>query len=1076
MSGSSTTHHNVHPVIATPQPSLSTVSVPGYQVLEELGRGGMGVVYKARQIGLNRIVALKMLRSGMQAEAIELARFRAEAEAVAALQHPNIVQIFEVGEYNGVPFFSLEYVEGGNLAQKLKGTPQQPRFAAQLSVVLARAIHAAHERGIIHRDLKPGNVLLQNIESQLQKEDPTSGSTYGQLKSAICKITDFGLAKRLEDQGGQTQTGVVVGTPTYMAPEQASGKTDAIGPATDVYALGVILYEMLTGRPPFQGETSFDTLWQVAHQDPVPPRQQQPRVPRDLETVCLRCLRKLPAQRYTSAAALADDLQRFLSGLPVQARAVGVGERLFLWIRRQPAAAGVAGAAVLATLAGTTAFTMDRPVVALLSLIVPVVVSSFGGLTWQWQRARVEKRLAEEQRQQAEAARHESETAHREAEAARREAEAQARKAAAALSGAEETMYSLQIALAEREMRAANIAGAEGLLDACDPGKRHWEWFYLKRLCHTERATLAGAALPLLQVVWSPDGQELAAAGWDHKVHVWEMEKGQEVQVLAGHERQITALAYHPNGRLLASAGGDQVILLWDVLTGQRLSALRGHQHSVLSVAFSPDGRRLASAGADQLVKLWDARTGKEGYVMRGHSREINSLAFSPDGWQLASAGADQVVKLWDVGNGQEIRTLSGHSGPVLTVAFSPDGRCLASAGEDRTVRLWEIETGQTLNVLRGHAGAILGLSFRSDGQYLASAGWDRIIKVWNTQTGTEVTALRGHSGIVTSVAFHGDGRQLASASEDRTVKLWDLVAAGESRTLSGQKSGILEVAVSGDGRRLFSRGARLPGGDPGELLLWDLHSHQSLGGLDNPGPVCGLACSPDGKQVALARTDGLLSLRTFESGETVFEIRAHAGAVTGVAFSPDAGLIATAGMDGMAFLWNAATGRQFRALRTEFPIGGLAWSGDSRQIALIRRDPIRSGGEVHFWSLESGCLTGSVSSETPVTAAAFSPDGRRLATAHPDAAVRLWDPTGGNYIPLLGHQGEVAAVAFSCDGRRVVSASHDETVKLWDANTGREFITLRGHTREVTAVAFDPNSKRLFSGSMDQTIQIWET
>jgi tetratricopeptide (TPR) repeat protein len=306
---------------------LSRFAPAGYEILGELGRGGMGVVYKARQAGLNRLVALKMILAGSHAGPDELARFRTEAEAVAALQHPNIVQIYEVGERDSLPYFSLELVEGGSLADRLDGTPWPPRAAAALVAALARATHYAHSRGVVHRDLKPGNVLL--------------------TKDGTPKITDFGLAKQL-DSAGRTRTGAVMGTPSYMAPEQAGGKSKEIGPACDTYALGAILYELLTGRPPFRAETPLDTILQVIDTEPLPPSRLQPKLPRDLETICLKCLEKVPAGRYASAGALADDVQRFLDSKPIQARPTPAWERLAKWARRNPTLTAVSGCALVA--------------------------------------------------------------------------------------------------------------------------------------------------------------------------------------------------------------------------------------------------------------------------------------------------------------------------------------------------------------------------------------------------------------------------------------------------------------------------------------------------------------------------------------------------------------------------------------------------------------------------------------------------------------------------------------------------------------------------------------------------------
>src|SRR5579875_2355606 len=325
--------------------------IPGYEILGELGRGGMGVVYKARQLKLNRLVALKMILAGANADPQQRERFRAEAEAVARLQHPYIVQIHEISEYNGCPFFSLEYVDGGTLAQKLTGAPQPPRLAAHFVRLLALAIHSAHQKGIIHRDLKPGNILLASPNEHISGVD----SLHAEMQAAfrlygIPKITDFGLAKHLDVQS-QTRTGAILGTPSYMAPEQAESRAHAIGPATDVYGLGAILYEMLTGRPPFESDSSLTTLRKLLAQDPLPPSHLHLKVPRDLETICLKCLEKDPARRYHSAEDLAEDLHRFLSDQPIEARPTGWWGRSIKWMRRHPTRAIVASILLAAALA-----------------------------------------------------------------------------------------------------------------------------------------------------------------------------------------------------------------------------------------------------------------------------------------------------------------------------------------------------------------------------------------------------------------------------------------------------------------------------------------------------------------------------------------------------------------------------------------------------------------------------------------------------------------------------------------------------------------------------------------------------
>jgi serine/threonine protein kinase/sugar lactone lactonase YvrE len=725
---------------AAAAPVAQGPSVPGYEILGELGRGAMGVVYQARQIKLNRLVALKMILAGAHAGEHELARFRTEAEAVARLQHPNVVQIHEVGEADGKPFFSLEYCDGGSLAAKLDGTPLPPQDAARLVETLARAIDAAHCAGIVHRDLKPANILLQIAKCQVEQGQ----SAIRTLQSATPKITDFGLAKKLDSGSGQTASGAIVGTPSYMAPEQAGGHSKEVGPLADVYALGAILYELLTGRPPFKAAAAMDTLLLVLSEEPVPPRRLQPKVPVDLETIALKCLQKEPSKRYSSAATLADDLRRFLAREPIVTRPVGRLERVGKWARRRPALASLVAVSVLAVLV-------------------------LGGVAAYFTTTLAERnrRLGEEV-ERAEQSKQEARHQATEAGTARKQAEQERETADRQRDRAERLVYAGQLGLAQREWQDNHAALAKDLLDSCQWDLCGWEHHYLNSLFNgLGPRTLRGHSVSVNCVCFSRDGRHLASASRDGTVKVWDAATGREVLSFNEHT-DVWSVSFSPDGGRLASASGafdpgksvPGRVKVWDAARQQMVLSFTGHTNGVTSVCFSPDGQRLASASRDHTVKVWDAATGRELLSLQGHTDPVTGLCFSPDGKRLASASGDFYgpsthprwgeVKVWDASTGQVLLSLKGHALAVTSVCFSPDGRRLASASWDKTVKVWDAATGREVFTLQGHTGHVNGVCFSPDGQRLASASQDQMVKVWDAATGQHVLSVRGHTSDVT--------------------------------------------------------------------------------------------------------------------------------------------------------------------------------------------------------------------------------------------------------------------------------------------------------------------------------------
>jgi len=1003
-----------------------------YEIHQELGRGGMGVVYRARQVTLNREVALKMVKAGLLADDVELRRFQNEAEAVAQLDHPGIVPVYEVGEHQGQRYFSMKLIPGGSLGGRLDAYKDDPRGAAALMAEVAEAVQHAHARGILHRDLKPANILVDE-----------QGKPH---------VTDFGLAKKLEESIELTQSGAVMGTPAYMSPEQASGRKRLITIATDVYGLGSVLYAVLTGQAPFSGESVVDTLTKVKEQTPAPPRKLNTRLPRDLEVICLKCLEKDPRRRYVSAQAVAEDLHAWLENRPIVARPAGRLEKSLKWARRRPAVA------------------------ALSALVVVVSLIGMAGVISQWREAVVARRAA----------------------VAKAQAEAEARAEATHLAASlQDQTYSLALALAQREWEGANIAQVQRLLDLCAPRLRRWEWDRLRHLCHLDERTIPAPGNHAFSdyLSWSPDGTHLAG-----KSDVTERPNGgrlsdyhANVQILdMVHEDRrallvpmVVKAAWGPLGQPLfvyKTYGTDRVteesLESVDAATGMatRLWPLPVGKLGVFDVGWSPDGRRVAvsrSTHTGSNLRVWDARTGQGERVLTGHKEQVYAVAWSPDGKRLASASQDRTIRVWDPDTGASVLTLTGGVGEVVAVAWSLDGSRLATGSRDQTARIWDARTGQMIATLNGHNGTVNGVAWRPDGSSVATAGDDRTVRLWDSVTGKPLAILRGHADRVFRIAWKPDGSRLASASEDQTIKIWDPFHAGESLDLDGHPAEVHAVAWSPDSRLVAT------GCDDPIVRLWDAATGRLILKLEgHKEAVYALSFSPDGKRLATADTDGTAKVWNLATAACISTFSKNRDPISAVAWSPDSQLVATSGSRVMLYIWEPGTGTERLSVQAtanpdEGSIASVAWSPDGSRVALALTRP---DNLVLVLDPSTGRTLLKLSGHNhAVGEVAWSHDSQFLASSSYDKTCRVWNAaTGTPRATLVGHGGFVYSVAWNHDGTRLATAGAEGTIKLWDPSNGTEVLTLAGHSGNTWSVAWSPDGASLASAGADRRVRIW--
>lgn len=1067
--GASTSASNTTPPANLESPGAL---IGPYKLLQQIGEGGMGVVYMAEQTQpIARRVALKIIKPGMDTRQV-IARFEAERQALALMDHASIARVLDAGTTpTGRPYFVMELVNGVPITKYCDDNRLTPRQRLELFVPVCQAIQHAHQKGIIHRDIKPTNVMVTLYDGQ-----------------PVPKVIDFGVAKATEQKLTErtlfTQYGTMVGTLEYMSPEQAEMSALGVDTRSDIYSLGVLLYELLTGSTPLthqrMKEAAYaEILRMIKEEEPPKPstrlsesgehlnsisaqRQTEPAkltklVRGELDWIVMKTLEKDRNLRYDTANSLAADVQRYLNDEPVQACPPSVSYRLRKFVRRNRGAV-TAG-------------------LALATLLVLGTVGTSIGLAWALRAERtassaaVAETLAKDKLKQT-------------------------------LNRERVDAYFSQIALAYRELSADNLGLALELLRNCPVELRKWEWDFLMRLCRVDQVVLRNG-VGVTSVSFSADGERIASAGLDGTLKVWNSRTGNVILhienahgVIGPRPSPATSVSFHPEGEYLASTGGDGLVKVWD-LTTEHLVFSRPCDAlptigTAYTVAINPAVPNHLAVGSEGAATIWDWKNEKLVHAYATQESQRISVAFSRDGRKLASGNWGGSVKLWNTeGKRELLRTFPDTRQPISALSFSPDASRLATASFGRRVDVWNTTTGERVHQLVHSGRLALGVAFSPDGRLIVSTGEDKLVHVWEAASGREILALHGHTAHCGCVAFSPDGLRLASASQDGTILIWDATPLlgheyQEILSLPEPSGETWSVAISPDGQKIASAGYRNP------AKVWDIETRQVVANLPGPRDVvfC-VAWHPDGRLASAHGNGEQFTVKICDPFSNQRDQGAFSLPVdleyTAAAFSTDRRYLVTGRQNGKIQVWDARDGRPIGELRSHRgPIRGVVFSPDPDDPYLASSS---ADGKVNLWDatrlgeiettgLQEPLRTFSVHCPVLCVNVAFSPDGKRIAIGDTEYRVVIWEvETGKELRTLRGHTGDVCTVAFSPDpdGRWVASAGEDSTVKVWDSYTGKLIRSFRGHTGLVNSLVFTLDGQRLVTGSRDGTLKFWD-
>ena len=1043
----------------TSSEGLLGTNIGRYELIQVIGEGGMGLVYLAQQRQpVKRQVALKIIKPGMDSKEV-IARFEAERQALAVLDHPNIARVFDAGTTDtGRPYFVMEYVKGLPITRYCDEHKLDIEQRLRLFKDICEAVHHAHQKGIIHRDLKPSNILV---------------SVHGDR--AVPKIIDFGIAKAmastLTEKTVVTYQGQLLGTPEYMSPEQVDLAVQDVDTRSDVYSLGVVLYELLAGALPFERASlqklSFAELQRtIREREPATPSHRlsslgeeaktiaasrmtkvvplAKRLHRELEWIPLKAMRKDRCRRYKSASEMADDVQNYLNGNPLIAGPETAIYRVQKFVKKH--AGSVATVLLVAT---------------------AVVLGLIASTTMYFQ--------AEDARKNETTERTRAETERGRAEEAEGVADHQRKVAEARAEDYRKTLYFNRIALAAASYEKEDIQQVRDLLGLCPADLRGWEWDHLNHISSRSRVTLKGHNSPVFALAIDPNGQWVVSGGTDGDIRVWNLMSQKELMRLVGHKDSIYTVAYSPDGSRIASASADETVMIWDVETGQQLMILQGHDDEVESASFSPDGRQIISASDDSTIKLWDAGTGREIRTLRGHDGWVYSAAFSPDGRKVVSASDDYTVRVWDPGVGTCLMVLRGHNDEVNCALFSNDGAHIVSGSDDGTIKVWDSLTGQEIKTIAtGHDGP-WRMAFNQTGDRLVSVGQTTNCQVWDCKTWSEEAKIV-HKDRISAAVFAADEDYVVTSSFDTDLQIWDTIAKTEYTELP--LHGLIPTrfafdqnvqgqlwAVCHDGTGAFYHVRRWDTDSSCEDVVFNPYR------WGNPVQI-----SHDMKKVAAGNYDKSISIWSTIGSKKLANLAGHSNRNRCLSFSSDGRRIVSGNSDGTVRLWDIESPAEEMVLgRHRYAVTDVEFGPDDKFVCSASYD-----GTIRRWDARSGKqLMVLTSHGYNLTDISTSSDGGRIVSAgfrQNQSRIQVWDAaTGTAIVDVRGHSGSVVSVAFSPDGKRFISSSNDGLVKVWDSDSGTAILSLSAPGRRVTDVTFSPDGKTIAACCRDSII-IWES